>query len=585
MCEAEMSERLRVLVLGGGMAGISAAFRLSDTPDKRERFRVTLLQHGWRLGGKGATGRDAGQHQRIEEHGLHVWMGFYVHAFALVRDALDSLPPPLGGPGAIRDTFVPDHAVALADTNGRWSTIRLPPRPGLPWDPAQRDWPTFMLELTRWAVGTLRGEISLSPAPLARLAVCIARGLLVDVLPFGERGFERIDRWDLREWLRRHGARDAAVLDCPPILAFYALSFAHADGRGGPGRGSVAAGAALRSIARILFGYHGAPFWRMPTGMGDGVFVPLYRALVQHGVNIEWFTRVEALLPARDAPRIDAITIRRQATPRGEYQPLIHVRGRPAWPSLPRYEQLVDGEQLRGLPLESYDCQHGQRETLRIGEHFDLVVLAIPIDAHRTIAPALLDRSEPLRMMVDHHRSVATRSLQVWLRSDPTNETIPTSEPHANIGSGLPPPYSSWGDLREVIEAEDWPAHARPTSLYYFVDVCPDPTGDHEDARVAAEFVRDDLSRCLPGASARDLACPPYSRINAGLGERYILTPPGSTRFRLPPGGSGIQNLFLAGDWTRTSIDGGSIEAAAESGVLAAHSIIERFASGRRQHP
>lgn len=572
-----MSERISVLVLGGGMAGISAAFRLSDTPSKRERFRVTLMQHGWRLGGKGATGRDAGVHQRIEEHGLHVWMGFYVHAFALVRDALESLPPPLGGPGAIHDTFLPDHAVALADADGRWSTLRLPPRPGLPWDPRQRDWPTFMLELTRWAIATLRDEPSLSPAPLARLAVCIARGLLVDVLPFGERGFERIDRWDLREWLRRHGAREPAVLDSPPILAFYALSFAHADGRGGPGRGSVAAGAALRSIARIVFGYHGAPFWRMPAGMGDGVFAPLYRALVLQGVQFEWFTRVEAVLPARDAPRVDAITVRRQATPRGEYEPLIHVRGRPAWPSQPRYEQLVDADLLRGLSLESYDCQHGTCETLRIGEHFDLVVLAIPVDAHRTIAPALLDRFEPLRRMVEHHRSVATRSLQVWLRSDRT------IAPDAKIGSGLPPPYSSWGHLSEVIEAEDWPGHARPTSLYYFVDVCPDPIDDRESGRIAVQFVRDDLSRYLPGASAGELACPPYSRINAGLGERYILTPPGSTRHRLPAGGSGIQNLFLAGDWTRTSINGGSIEAAAESGVLAAQAIAERFASGRRR--
>lgn len=569
-----MSDRLRVLVLGGGMAGVAAAFRLSDTADKRERFHVTLLQHGWRLGGKGATGRDAKVHQRIEEHGLHVWMGFYVHAFALIRDALEQL----GGGESIESTFVPDHAVTLADAEGRCSTLQLPPRPGRPWNPEQRDWPEFLAELTRWATATLQRERSLSPAPLARLAACVARGLLVDVLPHGKRGFERIDRFDLREWLRRHGARDAAVLDAPPILGLYALAFAHADGHGGPGRGSVAAGAALRTMARILFAYHGAPFWRMPAGMGDGVFAPLYRALVQQGVNVEWFSRVEALVPARDAPRVDAIEVRRQAAVRGVYEPLIEVRGRPAWPNEPRYEQLIDGERLRGLSLESYACRSGESDTLRIGEHFDLVVLAIPIDAHHIIASALLERFEPLREMVEHHRSVATRSLQVWLRSSTASA--------AKIVSGLSPPYSSWGDLGEVLDAEDWPADARPHSLLYFVDVCPDPTDERECERVAEQFVRDGLSRSVPGSSAEDLACPPYARVNAGIGERYILTPPGSTRFRLPPGGSGIQNLFLAGDWTRTSIDGGSIEAAAESGVMAAAAIVERFGeSGSMREP
>ena len=39
---------------------------------------------GWRLGGKGASGR--GIADRVEEHGLHLWMGFYENAFRLMRD-------------------------------------------------------------------------------------------------------------------------------------------------------------------------------------------------------------------------------------------------------------------------------------------------------------------------------------------------------------------------------------------------------------------------------------------------------------------------------------------------------------------
>ena len=42
---------------------------------------------GWRLGGKGASGR--GVADRIEEHGLHLWMGFYENAFRLMRDCYE----------------------------------------------------------------------------------------------------------------------------------------------------------------------------------------------------------------------------------------------------------------------------------------------------------------------------------------------------------------------------------------------------------------------------------------------------------------------------------------------------------------
>ena len=76
-------------ILGGGMAGLSAAWRLSE-PGWRDRFdSITVYQRGWRLGGKGASSR--GQHGRIEEHGLHVWLGSYENAFALLRECYAEL--------------------------------------------------------------------------------------------------------------------------------------------------------------------------------------------------------------------------------------------------------------------------------------------------------------------------------------------------------------------------------------------------------------------------------------------------------------------------------------------------------------
>lgn len=70
----------RAIVLGGGVAGTSAAVELA-----RQDVSVEILQMGWRLGGKGASGRNQKHRHRIEEHGLHVWFGFYRNAFDSLR--------------------------------------------------------------------------------------------------------------------------------------------------------------------------------------------------------------------------------------------------------------------------------------------------------------------------------------------------------------------------------------------------------------------------------------------------------------------------------------------------------------------
>ena len=74
---------IKVAIIGGGCASIAAAFELTR-PSHKGAYRVTIYQLGWRLGGKGASGR--GPAGRIEEHGLHVWLGCYENAFGLLRE-------------------------------------------------------------------------------------------------------------------------------------------------------------------------------------------------------------------------------------------------------------------------------------------------------------------------------------------------------------------------------------------------------------------------------------------------------------------------------------------------------------------
>ncbi|MGU3650988.1 FAD-dependent oxidoreductase [Mycolicibacterium sp. A43C] len=109
-----MPSRGKVAILGGGMAGLSAAWRLSS-PGWRDRFdSITVYQRGWRLGGKGASSR--GVHDRIEEHGLHIWLGSYENAFALLRECYAEIDRATTDPDCPILTW--DQALAPADELG-----------------------------------------------------------------------------------------------------------------------------------------------------------------------------------------------------------------------------------------------------------------------------------------------------------------------------------------------------------------------------------------------------------------------------------------------------------------------------------
>src|SRR6476619_1861424 len=103
-----VADRQKGAVLGGGVASIVAAFELTSTEELRARYEVTVHQLGWRLGGKCASGRNERHGQRIEEHGLHIWLGFYENAFRVMRETYAALGRPRGAPLATwRDAFKP----------------------------------------------------------------------------------------------------------------------------------------------------------------------------------------------------------------------------------------------------------------------------------------------------------------------------------------------------------------------------------------------------------------------------------------------------------------------------------------------
>jgi uncharacterized protein with NAD-binding domain and iron-sulfur cluster len=426
-------------------------------------------------------------------------------------------------------------------------------------------------------------------------------------------GLDALDDWDLRAWLRRHGARPETA-DAPFIKAWYDLAFAYEDGD--TTRPNFAAGAALRAILRTALTYKGAIFWKMQAGMGDVVFAPLHEVLRRRGVRFEFFHRVdelevESLASTHHRHRVSRVRMTVQATPRdGHYDPLVDVDGLPCWPSTPRHEQLLEGEQLQrdGVDLE---CPWSPwpgvgTRTLERGRDFDDVILGISLGAIPALCPTLVAHDPAWRRMVDHVKTVATQAAQLWM--NPTLEQLGWHHP-SPVLDAYDDPFNTWADMSCLLPREAWRGEQRPASLAYLVGplhehAAPPPPGPEHAGFQARQVdavrahARRWLDRAAPGiwpAAARGNAppsfdtttlftsspCPAdaridaqYLRANVAGSERYVQSLRGSTRHRLFTASCDVEGLYPVGDWLNTGINSGDVEAATISGLQAARAIL-----------
>lgn len=447
-------------------------------------------------------------------------------------------------------------------------------------------------------LATLRGEVRF--------------GLVSD-----PRGFDAIDEYDCREWLLLNGAAESSV-NSGFVRALYDLVFAYEDGD--VNRPRIAAGVALRCMVRAFFTYRGAFFWRMQAGMGDVVFAPFYEVLKQRGVRFEFFHRLEnvkladaAHLAAGESPYVEALEFDVQAlvADGAEYRPLVDVRGLPCWPSRPDYAQLVDGERLEreGWELESYwDRRKARTLVLKVGEDFDFVVLGVGLGAIPAVCAEILARDARWRAMVDHVKSVATQAFQIWMRTE--MKELGWRDPPIVV-SGFAEPFDTWADMAHLVRHESWPR--APRGLAYFCSMLPDANGPQDrsqreyPARRRAE-VRDNAVRFLnrdivhlwleaaraPGEFRWDVLVDAdaargassahdgerrfdsqFWTANVNPSDRYSLSLPGSSAYRISPLDRTYDNLTIAGDWTDCGLNAGCVEAAVMSGRLAAHAIAQ----------
>ena len=141
--------RKRVVVLGGGAGAMAAAYALSGPGWQKRYESITVYQRGWRLGGKGASGR--GVRDRIEEHGLHLWFGFYRNAFAMLDacyrergEARERAGQPEAAFPTVADAFEPASTFVLTERReGAWHPwiATFPEGGDPPWAPPAGDPP------------------------------------------------------------------------------------------------------------------------------------------------------------------------------------------------------------------------------------------------------------------------------------------------------------------------------------------------------------------------------------------------------------------------------------------------------------
>ena len=426
------------------------------------------------------------------------------------------------------------------------------------------------------------------------------------------------ESYELDDWLTEHGAIQFTIEECALVRAIYDMAFGLKPiwGRAAMQNRDMDAATAVLDLIRLFFTYHGSFYYKMQAGMGDTVFAPMYQVLKDRGVKFEFFRRVENLGLDKSRGSVESITVVHQAETknRQEYQPLTEVEGLQCWPNQPKWS-LLDGtlpitpadRLAHAVRLESGESlpSDGRKVLLQKGRDFDSVVLGIPVGALPPICEELLadEKNQPFKDMIDNSSVVMTQAFQVWLNKVPTDLGCCDYGPDSVLTSFVEP-VDTYSDMSYLIGRESWSDKDNVKGIVYFCGVLPDSTpprirtqadADRSVEAYTLKMLEEHCSELWPSAYQTvggkttfdwDLLVDPsggqgparlnaqYMRANFAPSERYTQTPHGSVEFRLWPEESGYSNLVLAGDWTRTALNAGCVEAAVMSGMRAAHKLI-----------
>jgi uncharacterized protein with NAD-binding domain and iron-sulfur cluster len=669
----------RIAILGGGIAALITAFELTSAPNAADLYDITFYQMGWRLGGKCATAR--GPNDRIEEHGIHGFLGCYYNALPMMVELYDALGRSPDQPLATfdqafhQDSFmlmwefrdsqwkqwpftaptnnlVPGSAADLSTVSdlNKWmhtivqnlsnqiaeKSVLLTP---IKWlfdsvmdkllsnDPAQagaiadllqqiRDFVRKHIEPLIEGNDTPRRDFIMADYLLSLLIGTVQDDII-------NKGFDSIDNENFSDWLLRHGA---AMITVSSPLALNTVNLSYQYPQGDTTRTALMAAGCYLHWSLRSFAYLGAFAWLFEAGTGETIIAPMYEVLKMRGVKFKFFHKVKNLKIDSANQSITEIEMDVQATlvdkaPGAEYQPLIDVKGLPAWPGHVLYEQVEQGQALKDqqIDLESYwsSWQPVGQTSIKAGQDFDTAVFAISIGAVPYLCKDILAQNSAWQNMVDKVTTVQTQTMQLWF--DRTTKDLGYEQEFEHptdtvIGATFVNPLDGSVDFTHLLKWENWPANG-PQSLWYFSGAMddygpPPPFDDHgypqrQYDRVKAQciqYLQASIGPLLPKATTNALNPPgdpigldfsvlyqyapttpaalgtsrfdqQFWRANIDPTERYVTSPPGSTAARLKAWGSGYSNLVLAGDWIYTGLNVGSVEGTVMGGKLASHAI------------
>lgn len=452
--------------------------------------------------------------------------------------------------------------------------------------------------------------------------VAMLAGIILDVWDpqTGKFNYRNINNQDFRAWLKKHGA-STSTLFSPVVTFFYTGTFeALADGN--DQGGALAAGTALQ-FALPALGYKGSFMFQLRLGTADTLVMPLYQVLAARGVKFEYFCEVKNI-PWTGSKSIDRIELERQVdlvVP--TYDPVINVKGNPCWPSEPKYDQ-IDPVQAKKLQDEKINLESpwsgwkGKPFSLEKGKDFDLVILGIPNKAQAAICKEIMANRPDWKAMVEGICTAQVQSAQLWFTPSLADLGYIPADWGMKEGTTAPNvvtyqnPMFSWLDQSYIIENEDWPAENTPKVLAMYTGILPNsatvppvgqPSAYPEQQLERVQFLTwqwlmDNMGWFFPKAQTpaypagidMTLLTPTSNDANTATQKynqqwfaaavaptnQYVIAVPDTEKYRMQPGGSGFENMYLVGDWTDYGTNIGYMEGCVVSAKEAVECLRER---------
>jgi len=460
----------KVIVVGGGLAGLSAGIKLLE---ERPGAQVTLYNLGHHLGGKISSHRDA--------DGFNIDHGF--HAIQANAQRFHDL---LARAGVDREkTLVPDRGTYFYQEPGKMLG------PDMPMDEADSDAINKQIEF------------------LIRYGEAI----------FIDPDIEKFDDISFREWVLERGFDEELTQTRFFRFSIDALfNWPH----------EISTYINLQAI-RMLGGQTG--YFLTNGTYSETIVDPIANYFRKLGGRIEMYHKLTEV--QHDGQRITGLRFSRP-----DY--LFHDHGSVDW------ERSV--KVLPGSVIVS---------------DFDAAILTLPVDNFRELnqGDSAFWRGFP---GIENLRSVSTLSWQMWTRE----KVLPVDCCINTLDEPLPM-VIDYKNLRDEYRNNDSIGSALE---WVGQENTFEEVGDEEIKNLTLEcFLK------IPGAKdPRDKGIIHESfRRNSSNHKRYLLTDPGTTKYR-PHSKTHFENLLLAGDWIRNDIDAPTMEGAICSGYTAVDALLER---------